>query len=262
MFFFNRKMSQYQPALQNMLYPNSSRLLEITYSCINYDIENVLTFLQTRETELGKINLIMNNPMSVSGKITRQIKPDGEHEFEISIELINDDDVSRDVAIKMFATACRDGSGDAVRLPNMETYLSSRVAANESYARISQPFKLHMLSYGTAFRITLHFEELRFHGAQQMVLVKGKQQMLPQNINSNVFAKMYEDEAFKDLKFIVDGEVVKAHKCVVAARCDVLRAMLISANETVVEEDSKDLTREGVIAIQDTNIRAFKAFLK
>lgn len=64
---------------------------------------------------------------------------------------------------------------------------------------------------------------------------------------------IYQDDSFKDVKFLIGDQIIMAHKSVLAFHSEVFRSML-----TLDTEERK----KGVIQIKDCNAPAFKAFIK
>lgn len=67
------------------------------------------------------------------------------------------------------------------------------------------------------------------------------------------FSRTFDDNTFKDVKFVVGEESLLAHKFVLAARSDVFYAMFV--------HDTKE-RKEGVIEMQDVGMAALKSFVK
>lgn len=66
-------------------------------------------------------------------------------------------------------------------------------------------------------------------------------------------SKMYKDESFKDIKFIVGDQVIMAHKAVLAAQSPVFKSMLTL--------DTKE-KRDNAVEIDDVDFEVFNAFVK
>ena len=65
--------------------------------------------------------------------------------------------------------------------------------------------------------------------------------------------KLINDELFSDITLVLDdGERIKAHKAILASRCDVFRSMLTSNMQESQKEE---------IEIKDTNSEVFKAII-
>lgn len=64
---------------------------------------------------------------------------------------------------------------------------------------------------------------------------------------------MFEEDCYKDIQFLIDGESVKAHRIIITARCSVMKAMLT--------HDTKE-NQDGIVEITDSEMPAFKTFLK
>lgn len=69
----------------------------------------------------------------------------------------------------------------------------------------------------------------------------------------NLPVSMYQDDLFKDIKFVIGEESIMAHKSVLALHSKVFRSMLTL--------DTKERNK-GIIEIRDTDVATFKAFIE
>lgn len=74
----------------------------------------------------------------------------------------------------------------------------------------------------------------------------------PSNISRD-FESLYNDDSAKDVKFVIEGETVMAHKLIVCTHSKVIKTML--------ESDMREKL-EGMVKIDDVTMPVFRSFLK
>lgn len=194
---------------------------------------------------LGVSHLPISDEVTVSAKLTRR-----RSDYSVSFYFTNNDVVKKNISLNIHGYLFHNRSlTEKIPLFTITDY-DFYVNEKRTFIKISPWFSSlrEVASSSRSGKLVITFEE---------ICTDETKLKLDDTVRTNemqAFSWMYQDERFKDVTFEIGNDNVKAHKCVVAARSKVLRAML--------EQNLQDKKNKGTVVIKGADVKTFKAFLK
>lgn len=191
---------------------------------------------------LNEVVLPLTKPVIVSGELMQYYQSGQCQYYSVKVKFTNNDLCNKSINCKIRCIELSKTGTTCYVFDKDVTDLKIDAKSTSSSDLGSGVSKMSGLSLGD-WKVIFQIEE------RQLVVDEKK----PQDQMIEAFSKTFDDEAFKDVKFVVGDESFLAHKFVIAARSDVFYAMLI--------HDTKE-RKDGVIEIQDVGMPALKSFVK
>lgn len=237
-----RRMDVDDESTTRTTYKIKSSFLEISYESRSELIRN---------RYLGVTSLPVTSEVTVSGKLTKRKSTTNTSNirYGMSFFFTNNDVVEKLVNLNISGYLFHDRHRGTEKITLFSvTDFKQNLREKRTYAKVTPWFSNFRKISNRSGKLVIQFEEI--------CIDQGKLELEDNHkiCNLQVMRQMYEDDSYKDLEFVIDGEErVMAHKCVVVARSEVFRAML----EHNMQEKNK-----GTVEIKDTDAKTFRAFLK
>lgn len=222
---------------EHVVFSGETRAIDFKYTS-----SNVIVYWKKEESLRSKPIALYFSP-EIRVVVELRLVKDYHEYMSATAYFTNSSDQIKSFQYKLYAINLSSGKEEIIQKTSNVVQKVQILAGKCHSEQLSQD-RFNTIFRSDNFNVIVRVEEI--HKTKNVFSYKS-------NVKWNLPVGMFKDDTFKDVKFVVEGQSIMAHKSVLAHHSEVFRSMLTL--------DTKE-RNEGIIEITDTDASSFKAFIK